>query len=71
MPHLTTLSTQYSIDVGKQLALVPPFHEIEVDLYFGAFERLAVAWRWPRDTWPLLIQSKVYVKLKKQSLRFP
>lgn len=36
MPHLTTASTQYPFDVTKQLALVPPFRENEVDSYFGA-----------------------------------
>lgn len=37
MPHLANSSTPYSADVCKQLALVPPFRETEVDSYFGAF----------------------------------
>lgn len=60
MPHLANPSTPYSADVSKQLGLVPPFHEAEVHSYFGAFERLASVWRWPRDVWPLLIQSKLW-----------
>lgn len=36
-PHLANSSTPYLADVCKQLALVPPFRETEVDSYFGAF----------------------------------
>ncbi len=36
-------------DVCKQINLVPPFREAEVDSYFGAFERIAMALRWPKE----------------------
>ncbi len=42
-------------DVCKQINLVPPFREAEVDSYFGAFERIAVALRWPKEVWPSFV----------------
>lgn len=65
MPHPVHSSTLHSADITKQLALVPQFRETEVDSYFAAFECLATAWRWPRDVWPLLIQSKLYGKAQE------
>ena len=56
-----------SIDVSKQIALVPPFRESEVDCYFSAFERIAVALRWPEDVWSLLLQCKLAVKAQEAS----
>ncbi len=41
-------------DVGRNIAVVPPFRESEVDSYFSAFERVAAALQWPKDVWPLL-----------------
>ncbi len=35
-------------DVCKQINLVPPFREAEVDSYFVAFECIAMALRWPK-----------------------
>ncbi|KAI4903467.1 hypothetical protein NFI96_009430, partial [Prochilodus magdalenae] len=44
--------------VAKHIALVPPFREAEVDTYFSIFERIAIALRWPKDYWTLLLQCK-------------
>lgn len=49
-------------DVNKYVALVPPFREAEVDSYFGAFERLAIALKWPEEKWALLLQCKIQGK---------
>ncbi|KAK0156529.1 hypothetical protein N1851_000148 [Merluccius polli] len=43
-------------DVSKNIRLVPPFSEKEVDMYFTHFERVATTLNWPRDMWPLLLQ---------------
>ena len=43
-----------SFDVSKHVKLVPLFCESEVDSYFGAFERIAMALQWPRDVWAIL-----------------
>ena len=52
-------------EVSKNIALVPPFREAEVDSYFFAFERVAAALRWPRDVWPLLLQYKLSGKAQE------
>ena len=41
-------------DVSKNIALVPPFRESEVDSYFSALERVAAALQWPLEGWPRL-----------------
>ncbi len=52
-------------DIGKHTALVPICRENEVDSYFGAFERIAMALKWPSDVWPLLLQSKIHNKAQE------
>lgn len=37
---------QDSLDISKHIALVPVFRETEVDFYFCAFERIAIALKW-------------------------
>lgn len=51
-----------AFDVSKHISLVPTFRETEVDAYFGAFERIAVALRWPSEAWALLVQCKIHGK---------
>ena len=41
-------------DFGKNVRLVPPFTESEVDKYFQHFESVAQNLKWPTDQWPLL-----------------
>ena len=52
-------------DVSKNIALVPPFREAEVDSYFSAFERVAGALKWPQEVWPLLLQCKLTGKAQE------
>ncbi len=52
-------------DVGRNIAVVPPFRESEVDSYFSAFERVAAALQWPKDVWPLLLQCKLTGKAQE------
>lgn len=49
-------------DVSKNIVLVPPFRESEVDTYFNVFERVAASLHWPREVWPLLLQCKLVGK---------
>ncbi|XP_034056780.1 uncharacterized protein LOC117536141 [Gymnodraco acuticeps] len=51
-----------SFDVSRHISLVPVFRESEVDVYFGAFERIAAALHWPEDVWAILLQCKLVGK---------
>ncbi len=59
----TAFSDQF--DVSRHIALVPPFRESEVDLYFSAFERITATLRWPKDVWSLLLQCKLVGKAQE------
>ena len=50
-------STATKFDLAKNVRLVPPFNESEVDKYFQHFERVAQNLKWPGNQWPLLLQS--------------
>uniref|UniRef100_A0A3B3XHV5 SCAN box domain-containing protein n=1 Tax=Poecilia mexicana TaxID=48701 RepID=A0A3B3XHV5_9TELE len=54
-----------TFDISKNIALVPPFRETEVEAYFNAFERIAVALHWPTDVWSLLLQCKLIGKAQE------
>ena len=44
-------------DVIRNLRLVPPFNESEVDTFFAHFERVATVMKWPRNVWIITLQS--------------
>ena len=44
-------------DLGKQVRLVPPFNEDDVDNFFLHFEKVATSLDWPERHWALLVQS--------------
>lgn len=46
-------------DVAKNISIVPPFCEKEVEAYFQAFERIASALKWPTKVWALMLQCKL------------
>ena len=52
-------STPYNVafDPSKNIRLVPPFQEKEIDKYFGQFERVADRLQWPSDMRTLMLQS--------------
>ncbi|XP_039548082.1 uncharacterized protein LOC120493504 isoform X2 [Pimephales promelas] len=52
-------------DVAKNISIVPPFREREVEAYFQAFERIAVALRWPNEVWALMLQCKLSGKAQE------
>ena len=43
-------------DVTRNIRLVPPFNENEVDKFFAHFERVATIMKWPRNVWPIILQ---------------
>uniref|UniRef100_A0A8C6PMF9 SCAN box domain-containing protein n=1 Tax=Nothobranchius furzeri TaxID=105023 RepID=A0A8C6PMF9_NOTFU len=61
----STTPAPSSFDVGKNIVLVPPFRETEVEAYFYAFERIAVALHWPKEVWSLLLQCKLAGKAQE------
>ena len=42
---------------SREIRMVPPFNETEVDKYFQHFEKVATNCGWPRDCWALMLQS--------------
>ncbi|KAJ8356937.1 hypothetical protein SKAU_G00197310 [Synaphobranchus kaupii] len=62
----TSLAPQTDrFDVRKNISLVPPFRESEVDSYFSVFERIAITLKWPKEMWPLLLQCKLFGKAQE------
>ena len=52
-------------DVTRNIRLVPPFQEKEVDKYFLHFEKVAENLKWPREHWVLLLQSVLLGKARE------
>ena len=52
-------------DVTKDIRLVPPFQEKEVDKYFLHFEKVAEKLKWPKEHWTLLLLSVVIGKARE------
>ncbi len=52
-------------DVAKNIAIVPPFCEKEVEAYFQAFERIASTLKWPTEVWALMLQCKLSGKAQE------
>ena len=46
-------------DPARNIRLVPPFQEKEVDKYFAHFEKVADSLNWPKDSWVLLLSVLV------------
>ena len=44
-------------DVTRNVRMVPPFSEKEVDKYFSHFEQVAESLKWPKGTWVMLLQT--------------
>ena len=52
-------------DPSKYIKMVPPFNEKDVDKYFQHFEKVAESLEWPKESWPLLLQSVLKGKSQK------
>ena len=67
--HEESIATKF--DLGKNVRLVPPFNESEVDKYFQHFERVAQNLKWAIDQWPLLLQSVLRGKAQEAYTALP
>ena len=67
--HEESIATKF--DLGKNVRLVPPFNESEVDKYFQHFETVAQNLRWPTDQWSLLLQSVLKGKAQEAYMALP
>ena len=52
--HEESMASKF--DLSKNVRLVPPFNEGEIDKYFQHFEKVAKSLDWPVEKWPLLLQ---------------
>ena len=52
-------------DPARNIRLVPPFQEKEVDKYFAHFEKVADSLNWPKQSWVLLLQSVLVGKAQE------
>ncbi|KAK0131140.1 hypothetical protein N1851_034164 [Merluccius polli] len=58
-------------DASRHIALVPQFREHEIDAYFESFERVATAFKWPKEAWAPLLQSKLTGKAREVMKKLP
>ena len=54
-----------AFDPARNIRLVPPFQEKEVDKYFAHFEKVADCLNWPKESWVLLLQSVLVGKAQE------
>ncbi len=59
------VSSSTHFDVAKNISIVPPFREKEVEAYFQAFERIASALKCPTEVWVLMLQCKLTGKAQE------
>lgn len=58
-------ASQNEFDVTKQVRLVPPFSEEDIDKYLLQFEKVASNLGWPVDAWPTLLQTALKGKAQE------
>jgi hypothetical protein len=63
-PNISNSNNSSHFDVAKNIRLVPPFQEKEVDKYFLHFEKVAGNLKWPKEHWTLLLQSSLIGKAR-------
>ena len=54
-----------AFDSARNIRLVPPFQEKEVDKYFALFEKVDDSLNWPKEIWVLLLQSVLVGKAQE------
>ena len=54
-----------AFDPARNIRLVPPFQEKEVDKYFAHFEKVADSLNWPKESWVILLQSVLVGKAQE------
>ena len=60
-----------AFDPARNIRLVPPFQEKEVDKYFAHFEKVADSLNWPKDSLVLLLQSVQYTAFVLHDVTVP
>ncbi|KAL5022408.1 hypothetical protein ScPMuIL_001563, partial [Solemya velum] len=63
-PTFRGLQGNRGFDVSRNIRLVPPFQEKEVDKYFLHFEKIADSMEWPEDKLTMLLQSVLIGKAR-------
>ena len=53
--QLSTSDRPSAFDPARNIRLVPPFQEKEVDKYFAHFEKVADSLNCPKESWVLLL----------------
>ena len=66
--QVTSMPAEF--DVCKNICLVPPFDERDVDKYFILFESGAFTLKWPKHVWTLLLQCVLSGKAQIEILLF-
>ena len=61
----TPIDKASAFDPARNIRLVPPFQEKEVDKYFVHFEKVADSLNWPKESWVLLLQSVLVGKAQE------
>ncbi|XP_059831876.1 axoneme-associated protein mst101(2)-like [Hypanus sabinus] len=64
-PRVPGSDREERFNVSRELRLVPPFEETDVDSYFLLFEKVAVNQKWPRGQWVALLQSVLKGKAQR------
>ena len=54
-----------AFDPARNIRLVSPFQEKEVDKYFAHFEKVADSLNWPKESWVLILQSVLVGKAQE------
>ena len=62
---MASLGKASTFDPARNIRLVPPFQEKEVDKYFAHFEKVADSLNWPKESWVLLLQSVLVGKAQE------
>ncbi len=52
-------------DVSRNIRMVPPFREQEVDKFFALFECVAINLKWSKTFWPMLLQCVLVGKARE------
>ncbi|XP_069102169.1 uncharacterized protein [Argopecten irradians] len=63
-PTFRGLQGNRGFDVSRNIRLVPPFQEKEVDKYFLHFEKITDSMKWPEDKLTMLLQSVLIGKAR-------
>ena len=61
----SSLDRASAFDPARNIRLVPPFQEKEVDKYFAHFKKVADSLNWPKESWVILLLSVLVGKAQE------